>query len=120
MVKCIELAKKISKSDLSVLIIGESGTGKELLSQSIHNASNRSNQPFIAVNCAAVPDSLLESQLFDMKRLFTGALREGKRVYLNLLTMELYFWMKLRYASIATDKITKGITRKAGYAYRFP
>ncbi|MFN1922082.1 sigma 54-interacting transcriptional regulator [Clostridioides difficile] len=96
MVKCVELAKKISKSDLSVLIIGESGTGKELLSQSIHNASNRSNQPFIAVNCAAVPDSLLESQLFGYEKgSFTGALREGKRVYLNLLIMELYFWMKL-------------------------
>ncbi len=80
MVKCVELAKKISKSDLSVLIIGESGTGKELLSQSIHNASNRSNQPFIAVNCAAVPDSLLESQLFGYEKgSFTGALREGKK-----------------------------------------
>ncbi|MCC0651676.1 MULTISPECIES: sigma 54-interacting transcriptional regulator [unclassified Clostridioides] len=80
MTKCIELAKKISKSDLSVLIIGESGTGKELLSQSIHNNSNRSNQPFIAVNCAAVPDSLLESQLFGYEKgSFTGALREGKK-----------------------------------------
>lgn len=80
MIKCIELAKKISKSDLSVLIIGESGTGKELLSQSIHNDSNRSNQPFIAVNCAAVPDSLLESQLFGYEKgSFTGALREGKK-----------------------------------------
>ncbi|CZR96510.1 MULTISPECIES: sigma-54 interaction domain-containing protein [unclassified Clostridioides] len=80
MIKCIELAKKISKSDLSVLIIGESGTGKELLAQSIHNTSNRSNQPFIAVNCAAVPDSLLESQLFGYEKgSFTGALKEGKK-----------------------------------------
>ena len=75
-----KIANKMAQSNSSILIIGESGTGKELLSQSIHNASNRSNQPFIAVNCAAVPDSLLESQLFGYEKgSFTGALREGKK-----------------------------------------
>ncbi|OYO87559.1 hypothetical protein B7359_15740 [Clostridioides difficile] len=93
----IALAKKISKSDLSVLIIGESGTGKELLSQSIHNASNRSNQPFIAVNCAAVPDSLLESQLFGYEKgSFTGALREGKKGTLVITTWILSSFIKCR------------------------
>ncbi|KJF63054.1 hypothetical protein TZ54_11225 [Clostridioides difficile] len=91
------MAKKISKSDLSVLIIGESGTGKELLSQSIHNASNRSNQPFIAVNCAAVPDSLLESQLFGYEKgSFTGALREGKKGTLVITTWILSSFIKCR------------------------
>ncbi|HFL3591173.1 TPA: sigma-54 interaction domain-containing protein [Clostridioides difficile] len=80
MFECIDLAKKISKSDLSILIRGESGTGKELIAQSIHNNSNRKNQPFIAVNCAAVPENLLESQLFGYdKGTFTGGLKDGKQ-----------------------------------------
>ncbi|MGO0986892.1 sigma-54 interaction domain-containing protein [Clostridioides difficile] len=80
MLECIELAKKVSKSDLSILIRGESGTGKELIAQSIHNNSTRKNQPFIAVNCAAVPENLLESQLFGYdKGTFTGGLKEGKQ-----------------------------------------
>lgn len=79
MKECINLAKKIAHSDLTVLITGESGTGKEVLAQSIHNASNRSKQPFVAINCAALPESLLESELFGYEGgSFTGALKEGK------------------------------------------
>jgi transcriptional regulator with PAS, ATPase and Fis domain len=79
MEECIELARRIAGSDFTVLITGESGTGKELLAQSIHNASDRSKQPFVAVNCAAVPENLLESELFGYAGgSFTGALREGK------------------------------------------
>ena len=77
--KCIDLAKDIARSDLSVLITGESGTGKELLAQSIHSASDRAKQPFVAFNCAAVSDSLMESELFGYEGgSFTGALKEGK------------------------------------------
>jgi len=77
--ECLELARRIAGSDFTVLIMGESGTGKELLVQSIHNASARSKQPFVAVNCAAVPENLLESELFGYAGgSFTGALREGK------------------------------------------
>ncbi|MGL4730396.1 MAG: sigma 54-interacting transcriptional regulator [Clostridium sp.] len=80
MKECIELARKISSSDLTVLILGESGTGKELFAQSIHNNSLRSKQPFIAVNCAAMPENLLESELFGYESgAFTGALKEGKK-----------------------------------------
>lgn len=80
MIKCINLAKKISKSDLTVLITGESGTGKELLAQSIHNESERNKQAFVAVNCAAMPENLLESELFGYEKgAFTGALKEGKK-----------------------------------------
>ncbi|MTK11848.1 MAG: AAA family ATPase [Clostridiaceae bacterium] len=79
MKECISLAKKIASSDLTALITGESGTGKEVLAQSIHNASNRSKQPFVAINCAALPESLLESELFGYEGgSFTGALKEGK------------------------------------------
>jgi len=77
--ECVELARRIAGSEFTVLIMGESGTGKELLAQSIHNASARSKQPFVAVNCAAVPENLLESELFGyIGGSFTGALREGK------------------------------------------
>lgn len=77
---CLKLAKKISKSELTVLILGESGTGKEVIAQSIHNNSDRSKYPFIAVNCASMPENLLESELFGYEPgAFTGALKEGKK-----------------------------------------
>ncbi|WBW97712.1 sigma-54 interaction domain-containing protein [Oceanirhabdus sp. W0125-5] len=80
MIKCKAFSKKIAKTELTVLITGESGTGKELLAQSIHNASDRNKQPFIAINCAAMPDNLLESELFGYESgAFTGANKEGKR-----------------------------------------
>ena len=72
--KAIELSKKASKTPATVLIYGETGTGKELISQGIHNLSNRSNMPFIAQNCAALPETLLEGILFGTtKGGFTGA-----------------------------------------------
>jgi transcriptional regulator, propionate catabolism operon regulatory protein len=75
----IQKAKKFSKSNSSILIHGESGTGKELFAQSIHKESNRSIYPFVAVNCAAIPESLLDSELFGYEEgSFTGARRGGK------------------------------------------
>lgn len=72
--KALKYAKKASKMNSSVLIYGETGTGKELFAQSIHSASHRSDKPFIAQNCAAIPDSLLEGVLFgSVKGSFTGA-----------------------------------------------
>ncbi|MGL4914377.1 MAG: sigma-54 interaction domain-containing protein [Romboutsia sp.] len=73
--KSLLISKKASKSDATVLIYGETGTGKELISQSIHYDSKRKNQPFIAQNCAAFPESLLEGILFGtVKGGFTGAI----------------------------------------------
>lgn len=72
-------AQKVSRSKSTVLILGESGTGKELFARAVHNASKRSEAPFIALNCAAIPDSLLESELFGYEEgAFTGAKRGGK------------------------------------------
>lgn len=73
------IAKNYSKVEGTVLITGESGTGKEILAQSIHNASRRSNGPFIALNCSAIPSLLLESELFGYEAgSFTGASKNGK------------------------------------------
>lgn len=73
--KALAISKKASKSDATVLIYGETGTGKELISQSIHYASKRADKPFIAQNCAALPESLLEGILFGtVKGGFTGAI----------------------------------------------
>lgn len=80
MLRLLEQAQKVAQSDVSVLINGQSGTGKEVLAQAIHQASPRSKKAFIAINCGALPEQLLESELFGHSRgAFTGAVsqREG-------------------------------------------
>jgi transcriptional regulator with PAS, ATPase and Fis domain len=73
-------AIKYAKSESTILIYGETGTGKELFSQSIHNESRKANMPFVSVNCAALSESLLESELFGYEEgAFTGATKGGKR-----------------------------------------
>lgn len=75
---CIEMAQRISISNSSVLILGESGTGKELFAKAIHNASHRRHNNFVAINCSAIPDNLLESELFGYAPgAFTGAKKDG-------------------------------------------
>jgi len=80
MLQLLDLAEKNAASESSILICGESGTGKELLAQAIHNASSRKSGPFVGVNCASFPESLLESELFGYEGgAFTGASRGGKK-----------------------------------------
>lgn len=76
----IKIAKKYAKSDMTLLITGETGVGKEIFAQSIHDYSDRKTGPFVAINCATIPENLLESELFGyVGGSFTGAKREGKR-----------------------------------------
>ncbi|KAF0155923.1 MAG: transcriptional regulator containing PAS AAA-type ATPase and DNA-binding domain [Syntrophaceae bacterium] len=82
--KALLTAKRAAKSDISVLIIGESGTGKEILARAIQQTSGRKNKPLVDVNCAAIPDSLIESELFGYEKgAFTGARTEGRKGYFD-------------------------------------
>jgi two-component system nitrogen regulation response regulator GlnG len=81
MIEIFKLIGRIAKSDAAVLVLGESGTGKELVARTIHETSFRAGKPFLAVNCAAIPETLLESELFGHEKgSFTGAagIRKGK------------------------------------------
>lgn len=79
MINTIKKARRIGMSDFTVIIYGESGTGKEMIAQSIHNISNRRSGPFVAINCAAISENLLESELFGYEEgAFTGARKGGK------------------------------------------
>ncbi len=81
-VRAVEIAERVAPSDLPVLITGENGTGKELMARRVHQLSDRSDGAFVAVNCGALPDNLLESTLFGHKKgAFTGAVRDKSGLF---------------------------------------
>lgn len=84
-------AMTYSYSDSNILICGETGTGKELFAQSIHNSSPRKNHPFVAINCSALPENLLESELFGyVEGAFTGSFQRREKWILRAGTQRHY------------------------------
>ena len=112
--KLLSLAGRVAKSSASVLIQGESGTGKELFAKYIHEKSDRCNKPFIAVNCAALPENLLESELFGHEKgAFTGAISRkiGKfelahkgTLFLDEIT-EMQFHLQAKLLRVLQEKV---------------
>jgi len=104
MLQTVKLAQKMARTDASVLITGESGTGKELFAHAIHNSSARSAMPFVAINCAALPDSLLESELFGYEEgAFTGARKGGKVGLFELANTGSIFLDEIEGAPLSTQ-----------------
>lgn len=97
-----DMTRKVAKTDLSVLILGENGTGKELYAQAIHRNSSRRDGPFVAVNFAALPESLVESELFGYEEgAFTGAKKGGKRGLFELAHLGTIFLDEIGDASLS-------------------
>ena len=112
--RLIQWSQDCAEHDSTVMIYGESGTGKELFAQSIHNASSRRDSPFVAVNCAALTESLLESELFGYESgAFTGARKEGKAGLFELAHRGTLFLDEINSMSLSTQaKILRVIEQK--------
>lgn len=119
-IEVIEYAKKISNSDSTILISGESGTGKEIFAQSIHNHGDRREEHFIAINCAAIPNNLIESELFGYEGgAFTGAKPEGSPGKFELADKGTIFLdeigeMPFELQSRLLRVIEEGVVRRVG------
>lgn len=107
-------AQRAARSDLPIVLTGESGTGKEMLARTIHNISHRSQGPFVDINCAAIPDTLIESELFGYERgAFTGARGEGKRGLFEEADHGTIFLDEIGDASLSTQsKILRVLEEK--------
>lgn len=117
--RAVELARKVAQTDASVFISGESGTGKELIAQFIHHHSQRSGKSLVAVNCAALPETLLESEMFGhCKGSFTGAIRD-KPGLLEMADGSTFFLDEITEMSQAIQAkllrvIQDGVVRRVG------
>ena len=115
----IELARKVAATDASVFLTGESGTGKEMIAQFIHRSSRRANRTMVAVNCAALPETLLESEMFGhVKGAFTGAVRD-KPGLLETAHMGTFFLDELTEMPLTIQAkllrvIQDGVVRRVG------
>ncbi len=126
MAEVVQLIEKIASSDANVLILGESGTGKELVARAIHRRSTRRERPFVAINCGAIPETLLESELFGHEKgAFTGAVQEkigrfeyadGGTIFLDEVaeTSEAFQVKLLRVVQSGEfERVGSSVTRKA-------
>jgi len=81
----MEIAARVAMTDANILILGESGTGKELIAKAVHDSSKRKDKPFVKINCSAIPENLIESELFGYEEgAFTGARKKGKKGKIEL------------------------------------
>lgn len=95
MQKVLTLVNKVAETQAPVLITGESGTGKEVIAKLLHQLSPRHEGPFIKINCAAIPETLLEAELFGYEKgAFTGAIQSKPGLF-ELAEGELFSWMRL-------------------------
>ncbi|MCD8352178.1 MAG: sigma 54-interacting transcriptional regulator [Planctomycetaceae bacterium] len=116
--KVVEKCRQVAKSDSNVMIYGETGTGKELISQSIHGASRRADRSFLAINCAAIPENLLESMLFGTEKgAYTGAeRREGlfEQADGGTLLLDEINSMNINLQSKLLRVLQEGVVRRVG------
>ncbi len=96
MTRMYGMIERVAPFDVSVCIEGESGVGKELIANQIHQLSRRASKPFITLNCGAIPDSLIESELFGHEKVLSPVRSVVTSVSLNWPTAAVYFWMKSR------------------------
>ena len=115
-----EKALRMARTDASILIFGESGTGKELFAQAIHNASKRAGNPFVAVNCGALPESILESELFGYEEgAFTGARKGGKLGLFEMAQKGTLFLDEIgEMPLVLQSRLLRVIQEKKNYALR--
>ncbi len=118
-IKLLELAAKVAKSDASVMVLGPSGSGKEVLARYIHDKSDRADEPFIAINCAAIPENMLEATLFGYEKgAFTGAIQACPGKFEQAQKGTILLDENHRDGFGITSKITSRVTRAGSRAFR--